>query len=194
MSFEDDIKRLGGIERIIDGPLGALTPAQIESLETTIGFALPNDYRHFLSTFGGGVAFNEQIGFDPIKQTPEYLHAKELGLPNFLFEGAIVGTFFGSDDGLPKHLQTQWALQTYTQRLPDRALPIADDGAGNLICLIARADGSSAIYWWDHENEWDEADYEDDVGQPMPEAAKFQNVYLVGESFSDFFARLTIID
>lgn len=46
------------------------------------------------------------------------------------------------------------------------------------------------IFYWDHENEWDEEDYFDEFGVQMPEEVKFQNIYLIGKNLYDCFSRM----
>jgi len=38
---------------------------------------------------------------------------------------------------------------------------------------------------------WDEEDYIDDYGVPMPEEVKLQNIYLIGKNLYDCFSRMT---
>jgi hypothetical protein len=74
--------------------------------------------------------------------------------------------------------------------MPDTMIPIADDGGGNQICLGIKGKERGKVYYWDHHNEWDEQDYLEDYGEPMPPEVKFQNVYLIAKSFEDFIQRL----
>ena len=69
-------------------------------------------------------------------------------------------------------------------------IPIADDGGGHQICVGIKGKECGKVYYWDHHNEWDEQDYLEDYGEPMPSDVKFQNVYLIAESFEDFIRRL----
>ena len=41
-----------------------------------------------------------------------------------------------------------------------------------------------------NENEWDEEDYFDEFGVPMPEEVKFQKIYLIGKNLYDCFSRM----
>ena len=48
------------------------------------------------------------------------------------------------------------------------------------------------VYFWDGNVEWDEEDYLEETGKMMPEEAKFQNLWLIGLSFENFWERLSI--
>lgn len=126
---------------------------------------------------------------EPLRDRPEYLHAADTGIANARFAGSIVATFFGADERLPDRLGFDWALRNYQGRPPDRSLPVATDGAGNLVCLIDARDRTPGFYLWDHEYEWDERDYREETGRAMPEEAKYQNVYFIAESFSRLLER-----
>ena len=160
----------------------------IESIETKIGKKLPDDYKIFLLEYGNSI-FSENIFFKPKKFSSEYIHDELLSLPNYSFHGSGLSCFYGiSSDSFENSLGE--ILERYQDRMPNKFLPIADDGLGNQICISLNDEAYGYIYWWDHENEWDEDDYKDDTGENMPEDAKFQNVYLVATSFHDFLSKL----
>jgi hypothetical protein len=192
MTYQDELQRLGGVSRVMADALTPLEAFAIRQLERRIGFELPDDYRDFLARLGGGLNFMEEVISEPLRESPEYLHAADTGIANATFAGSVVATFFGADKGLPTHLSFDWALRNYEGRLPDRSLPVATDGAGNLICLIDARDRTPGFYWWDHEHEWDEADYREETGTAMPPEAKYQNVYFIAESFSRLLERAFI--
>jgi hypothetical protein len=95
--------------------------------------------------------------------------------------------FYGSKDTINSLAEN---IEAYKGRMPDMIIPIGDDGMGNQICLGIGGDERGKVYYWDHENEWDEQQYMEDYGVPMPPEMKFQNVYLVAESFEDFIRGL----
>ena len=59
--------------------------------------------------------------------------------------------------------------------MPESLIPLGDDGRGNQICLGVSGDETGKVFYWDHNNEWDEEDYFADYGEPMPEEVRFQN-------------------
>lgn len=189
MNYHDELSRLGGVSRVLGDAFAPIDPFAIRQLERRIGFDLPQDYRDFLTRLGGGLGFNEEVISEPVSEHPEYLHAADMGIANATFAGSVLATFFGADERLPPHLSFDAALRNYEGRLPDRSLPVATDGAGNLICLIHARDRAPGWYWWDHEHEWDEAGYREETGTAMPPEAKYQNVYFIAGSFSEWLER-----
>ena len=60
--------------------------------------------------------------------------------------------------------------------------------------IAAKIDSTNfeKVYFWDGNVEWDEEDYLEETGMMMPEEAKFQNLWLIGLSFENFWERLSI--
>ena len=165
-----------------------LTVAEVSELESSLGAEFPETYRHLLARYGAA-GFERYVKFPVVKGVSVMDMMKgempaEIALLPF-------GMFYGSDAngyGLIKH------IKTYMGRMPESLIPVGGDGFGNQICLCISGQQRGKVYWWDHENEWDEDDYEDDYGEPMPPEAKFQNVYLVAESFDEFFRKLEVAE
>lgn len=189
--FEEKIKHLGGLAPVRSDDFNGLSAKEIQQIEDKIESSLPDDYKAFLAQYGT-VLFNKSVGFKPIEQNAVYPHNDETGLPNPPFNGSQVSVFFGKDAAEPADSLSS-KLEVYKDRMPNSVIPIADDGLGNKICLNVGKEDKGKIYWWDHENEWDEEDYEEETGTKMPEEAKYQNIYLVAESFSDFIEKLHIV-
>ena len=59
--------------------------------------------------------------------------------------------------------------------------------------LGVAADERGRIYYWDHENEWDEEDFIED-GLPVPPNLKFQNLHHIADSFEEFLRNLEVLD
>ena len=125
-----------------------------------------------------------------MENSAEYIHDESLGLPNYSFEGSGLSHFYGVSSNSFKNDLSE-ILKCYQNRMPDNFLPIADDGLGNQICISLNNESSGYVYWWDHENEWDEDDYQEDTGEHMPIEARYQNVYLIAKSFGEFLTKLT---
>jgi hypothetical protein len=188
--IEQEIDRLGGMQPLED-QYHPLREDEIKEIELLLGSKLPAAYTWLLSTYGACLFVNS-VQFVPSKQTPEYRHAAYLGLPageDFL--GSEVGAFYGKNASTHA-LTLRQKLQVFRDRMPAGFLPFADDGLGNQLCLGLGDASLSKVYWWNHELEWDADDYEVETGEPMPPEAKYQNVYVVAESFEAFFERLTI--
>lgn len=190
MSIEQEVSRLGGIESI-EGQFQPLNDAEIARIEKEVGGRLPDDYRWLLHTYGEFL-FTNSVEFEPINQNPVYCHPEELGVPNVApFQGSGISAFYGKKVK-GDSITVLKKLNTFRDRMPEGFLPFADDGLGNQLCICLQKANYQKIYWWDHEVEWDEEDYEEETGQPMPKAAKYQNVYLVADSMTAFFERISI--
>ncbi len=131
--------------------------ARLSQFEAAIATRFPQDYRSFLLDSNGG--------------TPES-NVVTIGDT----ESFDVRTFFGVDDtadGLAR------ALETYRERVPENAVPIADDNCGNLFVLAINGRDSGNVYFWDHE-------FEADEGEPP----RNDNLTLVARSFSELLDQL----
>jgi hypothetical protein len=167
--IENKLSLLGGVV-----PIGkAFVPVadeELNAIETALGVALPGDYREFFQKYGAW-AFGALVQFQPIEG--------EIGPLSGFYGSKIAGT-----NSLMRN------VEMYQGRMPETIIPIADDGGGNQICLGVKGKERGKVYYWDHHNEWDEEDYLEEHGKPMPPEVKFQNVHLIAESFEDFIRRL----
>jgi hypothetical protein len=160
---------LGGIQPIGDA-IVPMDDDELTSIEAALGVTLPADYREFMQTYGMST-FGELVQFRPIEG-----------------EAGPLSHFFGSQSAGSNSLVHN--IEMYKGRMPTTMIPIADDGAGSLICLGVRGRERGKVYYWDHDREWDEEDYLEEFGQAMPPEAQFENVHLIAESFEDFIQRL----
>ncbi len=95
----------------------ALTPADIEAFEATIGKRLPQTYRDFLLAHNGGRPVPAVIDIDDCPSGATVVQVL-LGLTGPVESETLV-----------------WSWQAFQRRIPERLLPIADDPFGNLFCL-----------------------------------------------------------
>ena len=72
--------------------------------------------------------------------------------------------FYGGNINYQKNSQISERLEKYKNRIPDNFLPISSNEFGDLICLCTQGERIGQIFYWDHENEWDEEDYFDEFG------------------------------
>ncbi|MCL1992123.1 MAG: SMI1/KNR4 family protein [Spirochaetes bacterium] len=175
-SLSSLVKEMGGFNK--NQPVAKDAVKKFEDILKT---ELPQDYKEFLLEYGYALP-EEYVVFSPMKKSSEYIHDESTGVPNYSFEGSGLSHFYGTD---LTHL-----IERYKDRMPENFLPVADDGLGNQICMSLNEKTFGYVYWWDHENEWDEEDYFDEVGEKMPSEAKYQNLYLIANSFYDFFEKL----
>ena len=77
-------------------------------------------------------------------------------------------------------------------RIPEELIPIGDNMFGDQVCLAVLGEHRGKVFFWDHDDERDEADYwqEHGQGKTVPREFLYGNVYLVADSFMDFLARL----
>lgn len=174
---------LGGIV-----PHDPMTEEELVAIETDLGQPLPEDYRGFVRTYGGA-SFGELVQFQLLEDEPVHPVKSLLGVPIPRYENGPLSHFYGSKTGNQSLAESIEALKG---RMPDTMIPIADDGAGNQICLGIKGQERGKVYYWDHHNDPDEQEYLEDYGTPMPPEVKFQNVYLIAESFEDFLRRLEV--
>jgi hypothetical protein len=170
--IEEKIGLLGGVEPLNETSV-PVPEEELGAIETDLGAPLPGDYRTFVQRYGfstfGGMAL-----FQPLEGPRAY-----------------VSHFYGAK--IAGHASLQTVIERYAGRMPDSVIPIADDGGGNQICLGIKGNELGKLYYWDHNNEWDEEDYLQDYGEPMPPEMKFQNLTLIAGSFEDFIRCLKVV-
>lgn len=148
----------------IKSPHGKTKIATLEKFEAVLGSKLPSDYRQFLLAFNGGRPENNEFAIPDIKNTA--------GVD--LFYGLLENPEWGD------LLSRRAAL---IDRVPKDDLPIGDASCGNVVCLSLQPATFGQVFFWDHELEADEGQ------QPT-----FSNLFLVGNSFDDFFTKLDKFD
>jgi hypothetical protein len=139
----------------------------IDTIETRLGAKLPDDYRDVLEEFGAPVMFDEGCAFKPLHPSPL---ARDNGTDSF----SILYGVGAGDDSLKEN------LDTFEERMPAGALPIAADSGGNQIVLMVDGPRKGHVYVWDHE---EEVDINGDAGD-------FENMYLIAKTFPAFLAKL----
>ena len=190
--IEQQVKRCGGMIPVAPGVTYGLSSKDRVEIEMAQDARLPSEYAVFAANYGGH-RFGCMVRFSTKAVDPLYKHPKWTGLPNKRVKGSMISHFYGSMDGDDPPVALTWAQNAYQSRIPSELLPIADDGQGNQICIACVGEMTGAIYFWDHDNEWDAEDYEDDTGEEMPQEAKFQNVYLAAESLGEFLKGLEVV-
>lgn len=178
--IEQRFSLLGGINA--HSPMSA---DEVLSIESLIGERLPEDFREFLQTYGAA-SFGELVDFRLKEPTPIYKYPGLLA-PTPSYERAPFSHFYGS---MTDKRSLAKRINDYKGRIPESLMPIGDDGAGNQICIGIKGPERDRIYYWDHENDPNDQEYFEDHGEPMPPEVKFQNVYLVADSFEGFIYRL----
>lgn len=119
----------------------------VARLEGKLGGSLPDDYRYFLSKYGGGMLSSEDGTIKVAVAEP--CPWGDLVRPE-LFYALLPGHRYD--------LEVQ--LETYRGRIPDGVLPIADDPGGNQTCLDVAGAFPGSVWFWDHEQRWFKRDLE----------------------------------
>ena len=183
MKLQERVSRLGGLVPIRGEELTPMTPDEVAALEAQLGKGLPSSYREFLLSYGA-TGFRNSVSIRSLVPLPARL--SETG-------DVRVSFFYGADDpsSVSAYSLTK-SLRLLEGRVPPSLISIGGETFGNQILLGIHAPDTGRVYYWDHENEWDEEDYLEDYGVPMPPEVMYQNVYLLAESFDEFLDRLTI--
>ncbi len=112
-----------------------VTPAsqeQVTQFEKRNAVPLPASYRKFLTSVNGG------------EPTPD-----KLPVPGWRGNVTCVNRFYGLGEG--GYYDLEKTLQGAEDYVPAGHLPIAEDSAGNLICMGIGGPAAGNIYFWDHE-------------------------------------------
>lgn len=111
-----------------------ITMQDLVSIETELGAALPDSYRHFLLKYNGG---------DPTPDT--------IDVPGLHGSPTDVRIFFG----IGRSIETSnlsWNLSLIRELCPDlHLLPIACDSGGSLFCLKFEAGVATDLVYFDLE-------------------------------------------
>lgn len=191
MKIKSLVEKMGGVQRFTFEPL---IPTSRKSMSKYLDITKEefSDYLDYLELFGGETGFIKEFKLTPYSDLPEYCYPDD-DIPvggNIEWSGGDLGFFYGENINYQKSSQISERLEKYKNRIPDNFLPISSNEFGDLICLCTQGERIGQIFYWDHENEWDEEDYFDEFGVQMPEEVKFQNIYLIGKNLYDCFSRM----
>lgn len=137
-----------------------LSNRDLLNLESSLGVALPDDYRRFLLQHNGGRPYPKAF---PLPNNPRDSHA-------------FIERLFCVSTGNMYDIQKNADLMK--GRLPAELLPIAEDPGGNLICIAVLGENRGKIYFWEHEEEF------------IDQAPSFENIYFVANNFDDLLNSL----
>lgn len=187
--MQEIFAQLGGLYEVEENRDVKLSANDIQNIETTIGNKLPKDYVQYLLEYGLK-GTNEMVFYSPKQEHPIYQHSEDLDLPNPVFSGSYLSVLFGKNE--QEEYDILYELEEYQDRIPTSCIPIGTDGGGNLILMDLKENNYGFIYFWDHEYEWDAEEYEEETGLDFTEEIKYQNTYLIADSFSSFLEKLTV--
>lgn len=174
------LDKVGGLRPVVGETQIPTTLEEVREVEKLCGAELPASYRQFVMKYGAS-GFNEYVDYRPT--TPFPLASSGL---------VHISVFYGSEDQAHEGYGLLTRLKFYHGRVPDGMVPIADNGMGDQILLDTKGQDVGRIFFWDHDDERNEADYLDDNGVPMPPEETRRNVFLIATSFDELLNGLEI--
>lgn len=157
------------LNQIIKPASNPTTETDVSAFEEKHGLKLPRQYRDFLLKTNGGKPENTYSESPDDRTAP-------------IIKGALIDSFLGL--GRDGH-DLDECIDVYTGRLPKHFIPIAGDQGGDLVILATGGKHEGKVYVWEHEEEYD-------IGFAKPDDASdyYENVYLLGSGFNEFFESL----
>lgn len=132
----------------------------VDELERILKVTFPADFRHVMQHCHGGV---------PIDRSDFHFDHPTIGRPIRSGIGALMTLYPDATGGILTTLR----LLAIDDQLPDRVIPFADDGGGDMMCLDYRENPDiPKIVYWAHEE------------------AKAQSLIPLANSFSEFLDQL----
>ncbi len=139
--LDDLIDNLGGIIPAVGDVFEPLSKKEVKEIESKFDYELPSVVTALLSRFGA-FRFNEYVYYTPTKPFPKSYSKTNRG---------ILGVFFGKlSKAYPKSKAISLArqLEIHDEDFPEDFLPIADNGAGDIIGVRL---GNGAVELWIHD-------------------------------------------
>lgn len=147
-----------------------VSEATIKEIGLQLGFQLPQDYIDCVKINGGASVLPEEFNVGIVER--------------------CFGSLFSFDEESSEYIVKKY--QIYEPSLPKKVFPIANDPAGNLICLDYNNPGSPIVVFWEHENAWEKEMLikEEGLTEEQAEERARENVFYVAASFTEFIDKL----
>lgn len=144
--------------------------SRIKQIGLQLGFNLPQDYMECVKINGGASVFPEQFSVGKVER--------------------CFGSLFSFDKESSEYIVKKYDI--YSTFLPRTVLPIANDPAGNLICLDYNDNESPIVVFWEHENAWELETFIKEEGYTKEGAEKRvrENMIYVAKTFTEFLDKL----
>lgn len=127
----------------------SLSEQDVNKIEKDLGIKLPTDYKSFITHTNGGIPEVDMLYdfYDEVSQ---------------LENTSIIRRFFSlyvDDNTLRNNMKVIYNIMRKEESVPVDIIPIADDPAGNIICMSLNKDDYGFIYYLNHEFEEAETGY-----------------------------------
>lgn len=139
------LEKLGGIEPSVGDDFNPLATSDIKEIEAKVKGEVPTLCQELLLAFGS-FRFKEDIFYTPVIPFPKKYSKTNRG---------IVGNFLGKKN--PKYPRARsisilHLLDLLEEDLPPGFMPIADNGAGDLIGLFVNSGRKGQVALWNHDD------------------------------------------
>lgn len=144
---------------------------KIKEIGLQLGFQLPRDYIDCVKINGGASVLPEEFNVGNVER--------------------CFGSLFSFDEESSEYIVKKYEI--YKPSLPQKVFPIANDPAGNLICLDYKNNTESPIVvFWEHENAWEIEMLirEEGLTEEQAEERARENVFYVAATFTEFLDKL----
>ncbi|MRX72845.1 SMI1/KNR4 family protein [Bacillus lacus] len=148
-----------------------VSEATIKEIGLQLGFQLPQDYIDCVKINGGANVLPEEFNVGIVER--------------------CFGSLFSFDEESSEYIVKKYEI--YKPFIPKKVFPIANDPAGNVICLDYNNNPESPIVvFWEHENAWEKEMLMEEeylTGEQAEERAR-ENVFYVAATFTEFLDKL----
>lgn len=144
---------------------------EVEESGRQLGFHLPKDYIDCVKINGGASVLPEEFNVGNVEH--------------------CFGSLFSFDKKSSEYIVQKYEL--YKPMLPKKVFPIANDPAGNLICLDYKNNiDNPIVVFWEHENapEKEVLMEEKSLTEEQVEERARSNVFYIADTFTDFLSKL----
>ncbi|WP_273834209.1 SMI1/KNR4 family protein [Guptibacillus sedimenti] len=148
-----------------------VSETKVKEVGLQLGFQLPHDYIECVKQFGGASVFPEEFNVEGVER--------------------CFGSLFSFDENSSEHIIKNYNI--YKTSIPKNVLPIADDPAGNLICLDYKdSTHTPKVVFWEHENAADKEMLmkEENLTEIQVEERVRENIFFISDTFSGFLNKL----
>ncbi|MGG2134686.1 SMI1/KNR4 family protein [Bacillus sp. S2(2024)] len=148
-----------------------VSETKIKEIGLQLGFQLPQDYIDCVKINGGASVLPEEFNVGNVER--------------------CFGSLFSFDEESSEYIVKKYEI--YNLTLPQKVFPIANDPAGNLICLDYKNNTENPIViFWEHENagEKEMLMRQEGLTEAQVEELARENVFYIADTFTDFLSKL----